>query len=50
LQALLDTLAEGLGIEDFLEGWPDVTREQALAVVVWEQDQVRSRFDLELVG
>lgn len=33
VQALLDSLAHGAGVDDFLEGFPDVTREQAMAVL-----------------
>jgi uncharacterized protein (DUF433 family) len=34
VQALIDTLDGGGTLEEFLEGWPCVTREQALAVEV----------------
>jgi len=44
VQALLDTLTHGLPLSDFLEGYPDVTEEQAMAVVRWEQDMVCSTF------
>lgn len=33
VQALLDTLDEGGDIEEFLEGWPEVPREHAEAVL-----------------
>lgn len=33
VQALLDTLSDGLPVSDFLEGYPDVTPAQAQAVV-----------------
>ena len=49
VQALIDTLDTGGGIEEFLDGWPDVTREQAEAVIRWEQNQARRTFGLELV-
>ena len=32
VQALIDTLTHGLPVSDFLEGFPDVTEEQAMAV------------------
>lgn len=35
VQALIDTLACGGGIKDFLDGWPDVSPEQAEAVLRW---------------
>ena len=41
VQALLDTLDDGDGIAEFLDQWPDVTREQAEAVIRWEQDCAR---------
>lgn len=49
VQALIDTL-DGDTLEDFLEGYPDVTREQALAVIHWEQNQARRAFGLELAA
>jgi uncharacterized protein (DUF433 family) len=33
VQALLDTVAAGESLEEFYEGWPDVTPEQAKAVI-----------------
>ena len=47
VQALIDTI-DGGSIEDFLDGWPDVTREQAEAVIHWEQNVARQAFGLEL--
>ncbi len=47
VQALIDTL-DGDTLENFLEGYPDVSREQAQAVIHWEQDQARRTFGLEL--
>lgn len=35
VQALRDTLEDGGGIEEFLDGWPDVTRQQAETVIRW---------------
>ena len=49
VQALLDTLTHRLPVSDFLEGFPDVTEEQAFAVVVWEQNHTRATFGLEAV-
>lgn len=37
LQALMDTVEDGHGIYEFLDGFPDVTFEQAQAVVKWQQ-------------
>ena len=47
VQALLDTLMTTGNLEDFLEGFPDVSRDQAQAVVRWEQNISRSAFGLE---
>lgn len=47
VQALLDTLDDGDGIVEFLEGWPDVSREQATAVIRWEQSRAREALGLE---
>ena len=33
IRNLFDALARGRGLDDFLEGFPTVTREQAVAVV-----------------
>lgn len=49
VQALLDTLDDGDGIETFLEGYPAVSRHQAEAIVRWEQSQARRVFGLEAV-
>ena len=46
VQSLLDTLYHDGSIDDFLEGWPDVSREDAMAVVRWEQTQARRVFDI----
>jgi len=48
VQALLDTLDEGGSVSDFLDGWPNVSREQAEAVIRWEQNQARAAFGLDL--
>lgn len=50
VQALLDSLAHGQGVDDFLEGFPDVTREQALAVVVWQQNESRKKLGLNIAS
>ena len=47
VQALIDTLDDGDGIEVFLEGYPGVTREQAQIVIRWEQNQARQLLGLE---
>ncbi len=48
VQALFDTFEDGNGLAEFLEGFPDVTREQAEAVIRWEQNTARQTFGIEL--
>ncbi len=48
VQALLDTLDDGEGIDSFLDGWPGVSREAAAAVIRWQQNQARRTFGLEV--
>ncbi len=50
VQALLDTLICNHTIEYFLEGFPGVTKEQAEAVLKFEQNHVRQLFGLELAS
>lgn len=47
VQALIDTVASGKGVDDFLDGFPNVTREQAEAVLAWEHDQARRILGLD---
>jgi uncharacterized protein (DUF433 family) len=47
VQALLDTLDDGDNVSDFLQGFPDVTAQQAQAVLRWEQSQARQALELE---
>lgn len=42
LQALIDTL-DGGSIEEFLEGWPNVSRQAAEAFVHWDRTKVSMR-------
>lgn len=46
VQALIDTL-DGGTLEEFLHGWPDVSKEQAEAVIRWEQNIARRTFGLD---
>lgn len=50
VQALIDTLDVGQGIEEFLDGWPNVPREHAEAVIHWEQNVARKILGLDLVA
>jgi uncharacterized protein (DUF433 family) len=47
VQALFDTIDDGNAVRDFLEGFPDVTLQQAQAVLHWEQAQARRLLGLE---
>lgn len=47
VQALIDTLDDGGGIDEFLEGYPAVARDQAEKVIHWEQAEARRAFGLE---
>ncbi len=47
VQALLDTILCGENVDYFLDDFPDVTRQQALAVLRWEQNKVRHELGVE---
>ena len=47
VQALIDTLDEGGGLEEFLDGWSNVPRESAEAFIHWQQNEARQRFGLD---
>ncbi|MBI1331719.1 MAG: DUF433 domain-containing protein [Armatimonadetes bacterium] len=50
VEALLDALICHHTIEFFLEGYPGVTREQAEAVLKYEQNQLRQILGLKLAS
>lgn len=41
LTVLLDNLEEGMGLDEFVEEYPSVTREQTGAVIKWEQEALK---------
>jgi len=47
VQALFDTIEDGDPLQDFLDGFPDVTLQQARAVLRWEQVQARQALGLQ---
>ena len=47
VQSLLDTIFCGESVDYFLADYPEVTREQAMAVIAWEQNQVRESLGLD---
>lgn len=50
VRALLDAFTCGRSLDYFLEAYPGVTKEQAEAVIRWEQDQAREVFGLDLAA
>lgn len=50
LTVLLDNLAEGMGVDEFLTEYPSVGRHQAMAVVAWQQKELREKFGLDLAS
>jgi uncharacterized protein (DUF433 family) len=50
LVVLLDNLEEGMGLEEFVEEYPSVSREQAQAVIAWEQQRMREVIGLDLAS
>ncbi|WP_218274333.1 DUF433 domain-containing protein, partial [Pseudomonas sp. FW306-07-L] len=41
MTVLLDNIAEGMGLEEFLQAYPSVSRNQVLAVLEWESRAIR---------
>lgn len=50
LTVFLDNLKEGVGLHEFLENYPSITREQVEAVLEWENSAIREAAGLQLVG
>lgn len=50
LTVLLDNLAEGMGVDEFLSEYPSVSRDQAMAVVAWQQKELREKIGLDLAS
>lgn len=50
VQSLLDTIFCGHSLEDFLSDFPEIPREQAIAVIRWEQNQIRETLGLAKAG
>ena len=49
VQTLLDTLDTGGTLEEFYEGWPGVTREQAESVLLYKHNYLRKQFEIPLL-
>jgi len=50
VQALLDTIIGGETVDYFVDDFPDVTKDQAMAVLRWEQNKARKTFGVALVA
>lgn len=50
LTVLLDNLSEGMGVDEFLTEYPSVRRDQAMAVVAWQQKELREKIGLDLAS
>lgn len=48
LTVFLDNLKEGMSVDEFLSDYTSVTREQAQAVLAWEDKTLRQAAGLEL--
>jgi uncharacterized protein (DUF433 family) len=44
VQALLDTIAGGYGLDYFLEDFPDVSQDQAVRVLEWQRGHSENAF------
>ena len=47
VQILLDNHRASVALDDFLDAYPDLTREQVQAVIDWEDRQARKQLGLE---
>ncbi len=50
LRVLLDNLADGMGVDEFVSEYPSVTRQQAITVVAWQQRETKEAFGLDLAS
>lgn len=50
LTIFLDNMEDGMGIDEFLVNYPSITREQAQAVLRWENSAIRQAAGLQLAG
>jgi uncharacterized protein (DUF433 family) len=50
LTIFLDNLENGMGIDEFLTNYPTITREQAQAVLGWENRALRQAAGIQLAG
>jgi uncharacterized protein (DUF433 family) len=50
LTIFLDNLKDGMGVDEFLINYPSIRKEQALAVLEWENNAIRRAAGLQLVA
>jgi uncharacterized protein (DUF433 family) len=50
LTVLLDNLDEGMGVDEFVQEYPSVSKTQAQRVVTWQQDKTRAEAGIELAS
>lgn len=49
LTVLLDNLAEGMGIDEFLDNYPSVERLQVESIIHWQNDEIRRAAGIDRV-
>ncbi len=50
LTVLLDNLDEGMGVDEFVEEYPSVSKAQAQRVVNWQQEMTRVEAGIEMAS
>lgn len=50
LTVFLDNLAEGMGMEEFLQEYPTISREQVQAILQWENSAIRRAAGINLAS
>ena len=50
LTIFLDNLKDGMGVDEFLINYPSIKKDQALAVLEWENSAIRQAAGLQLTG
>jgi uncharacterized protein (DUF433 family) len=50
VKILLDNHRSSISVEEFLDAYPDLTREQVQAVIDWEDGQARRLLGLDLAS
>lgn len=50
LTVFLDNFAEGMGVDEFVREYPSVKREQALAIIAWQRQEMNDAIGLDLAS